>query len=333
MRKYIIVFIVVILVVNIISYAQQEETATPAPTKTATPDINNTIISTPEPLPTDDKPITSDEIIVPFVQEDLSILVGNVQRPNGIIWHDDTLYTSCNGDWTLYAIDDTTGSTITFVFGIRNSHMLSVESTSQGFNLWVPDFDTNTLYRVDQNRSAPAVVTTRLNGPWGIIPIEESFFITNLRANNIVLVSRDGTSQEVVNGLASPTGIASDGENVFVGNTGSARRSIEWFAIDELTEGESVETQSLIRGLQNVTDLVYMEDGYLYFTYSLGTRGIVGRVQPQSCQEEGCTNEDIEIVIFSEVPAPLSGLTITPDNRLFFHSIYRPELYWVQLPT
>ena len=332
MRKYIIVIIIISLVATIASFAQ-EETTTPAPTKTATPDITNTIISTPEPSATDDNATRRNEIIEPFVQEDLSILVGNVQRPNGIIWHDDTLYTSCNGDWTLYAIDDTTGSTITFVFGIRNSHMLSVESTSQGFNLWVPDFDTNTLYRVDQNRSAPAVITTRLNGPWGIIPFEESFFITNLRANNIVLVNRDGTSQEIANGLASPTGIASDGDSIFVGNTGSARRSIEWFAIDEITDSDSVESKPLIRGLQNVTDLVYTEDGYLYFTYSLGTRGIVGRVQPQTCQEDGCTNEDIEIVVFSEVPAPLSGLAITPDNRLFFHSIYRPELYWVELPT
>ena len=37
----------------------------------------------------------------PFTQDDLELLVGNVQRPNGITWHDGELYTVCNGDWTL----------------------------------------------------------------------------------------------------------------------------------------------------------------------------------------------------------------------------------------
>ena len=43
----------------------------------------------------------------PFLQDDLELLVGNVQRPNGIAWYEGSLFTVCNGDWTIYKIDDT----------------------------------------------------------------------------------------------------------------------------------------------------------------------------------------------------------------------------------
>ncbi|NJR12526.1 hypothetical protein HC776_01170 [bacterium] len=58
---------------------------------------------------------------------------------------------------------------------------------------------------------------------------------------------------------------------------------------------------------------------------------MVGRIWPQDCQEEGCTNEQVEIVVYTEMEAPLSGLTISPDLTLFIHTIYRPEIYQVDL--
>jgi hypothetical protein len=89
----------------------------------------------------------------------------------------------------------------------------------------------------------------------------------------------------------------------------------------------------LVSGLQNPTNLVIGPDRWLYIAYSLGTRGIVGRVNPDICREKGgCTNLDVEIVLWSELAAPLAGLVITPDMRLFVHTMFGAEIYWVQLP-
>lgn len=267
----------------------------------------------------------------PFTQQDLNVLVGNVQRPNGIIWLDDYLYVVCNGDWTVYEIESNTGATQTYIFGIRDSHELYAEETENGFNLWIPDFATNRLYRVDQTRSAPTIITSQnLESPWGITAIEEHFLITNIRANNIVEINREGEIINLIEGFRSPAGITSDEEYVYVVNNGSARRSIEWFKISDLEE-ETVEPKPLVSGLQNTSNITIGVDGQLYFTYALGTRGVVGRINPESCLESGCTNDEVEILIFTDLPAPLAGLTLSPDMRLFIHTIYRPEIYWVQL--
>jgi hypothetical protein len=274
----------------------------------------------------------------PFTQPDLSLLTGNIQRPNGLLWFDNKLYTSCSGDWTLYEIDITTGATVQYIYGVRNSHSMYLEreSDSQELNLWIPDFQSNSLVHID--RSGLAITAPNLDGPWGIAPLNESeFLVSNLLGNNIVAISRSGDTQEILTNLRSPTGIATDGENVYIANTGSARRAIEWLPASALAENESPldsETSNsvLVTGVQNTTNIVYAEDSYLYFAYSLGTRGVVGRVNPQVCRENGgCTNEEIEIIVYTELAAPLAGLTISPDMRLFIHSMFSPDIYWVQL--
>lgn len=319
-----IITIVIFLSLNII-YAQ-ESSPTPAPSKT--PTVTPIEIPT-ETIDTKENPST---LINPFTQEDLQLLVGNVQRPNGIIWHENELYTVCNGDWTLYRINDTTGETITFVFGVKNGNHLIAEATDNGFDLWIPDSDSNTLWKVDNNRSAPLSITNDLITPWGIVRTsEDKFLITSSKENAIFEVSESGQTNEVFTGLRSPTGIAKHENNIYFANGGSARRGIEWFSI--LDDGSYSEPQTLISGLQNTTNLVMGTDGFLYFGYSLGTRGIVGRINPMNCQDGGCNNEDVEIVIFSDIPAPIAGMTISDDMRLFLHSRYRPEIYWVQLPN
>jgi hypothetical protein len=30
---------------------------------------------------------------------------------------------------------------------------------------------------------------------------------------------------------------------------------------------------------------------------------------------------------------PLAGLTVTPDMRLFVHTMFQPSIYWAQLPV
>lgn len=305
-----------------ITHTQSEITTTPAPSKTPE--------STPQPESTPDNSTTTE----PWLQGDLSIITGNVQRPNGMTWYNNRLYTVCTGDSTIYEIDSTTGATRTYIFGVQNAHTLYAEEGDGGATLWIPDFQTNRLLRIDRNGIEP--INNSLAGPWGITYLTETeFLISNLQANNVIIINRTGQTKEIITGLRSPTGIVTDTENIYIANTGSARRAIEWISKQEIleNEGSTSETQPLITGLQNTTGMVMAPDGYLYFAYSLGTRGVVGRIDPQMCldKEGGCTNDQVEIVVFTELTAPLAGLTISSDMRLFVHTIFSPDIYWVQL--
>lgn len=313
----------------------QRITPTPAPTKTATPTLGNT--STPEttevvvPTTNAENPLAPDSPIDPFTQADFSVLVGNVQRPNGAVWFDDKLYTVCNGDWTLYELDIIQRTTVTYIFGVRNAHTLYAETSpsDQRVRLWTPDFEQNTFGVVDVN--GIVTIATDLNGPWGVTPINESFLVTSLLGNTILEISREGEIREIVEGMRSPTGIAADANNiVYVANNGSARRAVEWFEFSSVVG--TIEPQPLVSGIQSVTNIVLANDGYLYFAYALGTRGVIGRIDPIFCRESGgCTNDQVEIVVYTELDAPLAGLTISPNLELFVHTIYRPEIYSIDL--
>jgi DNA-binding beta-propeller fold protein YncE len=203
-------------------------------------------------------------------------------------------------------------------------------------SLWIPDFQSNALVNIYEGTAQ--TIASNLQGPWGIAPINDNLFVvTNLSGNNISLISDTGEYKEIISNLRSPTGIASDDNYVYVANTGSSRRAIEWFDKSKLSSAEtaidsSEDASSLVTGLQNVTNLILGPDNLLYFSYSLGTRGVVGRVNPEVCRTNGgCTSDTVEIVLYTELPAPLAGLTITPYMQLFIHCIFSPEIYWVQL--
>jgi len=324
-RRLLVVFCIVLIFLIAIGVAvgQEDVTPTPAPSKT--------------PTATEEFPEPTDQSTIPTrIQADFAILTGNVQRPNGLVWYNNKLYTACNGDFTIYEIDDTTAATRAYIWGVRNAHTLYAENTATGeLNLWVPDFQTNELVRVDRN--GVVTVLSNLDGPWGIAYLNENeFLITGLRSNNLMIVTRDGQSRDIVTDLRSPTGIAVDDNAVYFANTGSARRAIEW--IDKATipaagaEAAPITARPLVSGLQNTTGLVLAADGYLYFAYSLGTRGVIGRVDPQLCKQDGgCSNSQVEIVVYTELAAPLAGLSISPDMRLFVHTIFSPDIYWVQI--
>lgn len=346
-RKFFGVILLVILATFIgSSFAQNEPASpTPAPSKTPLPPPSSTpVTESADAEATDD--VTTDETIpaqspLPrsYTQEDLAVLVGNVQLPNGLLWHENELYAVCSGDWTLYRVQSETGATITFVFGIRDAHMIALEETEAGFDLWVPDFDTDQVFVVDQTQNAPTLIAEDLlDGPWGIAMLDgESALVTNARGNTLVRVTSEGETRIVAEGFRSPTGIIINDETIYIANNGSARRAIEWFTAgdlplsDEDADPVTDIAQPLVSGLQNVSNLFMAADGYLYFTYALGTRGVVGRVDPVACQDGGCSNDQVEIVLFTELQAPLAGLAISDDMRLFVHTIYRPEIYWVQL--
>ncbi len=282
--------------------------------------------------PADDPaPLSSADLDSPFLQDDLELIVGNVQRPNGLAWHDGNLYTVCNGDWTIYKIADVTGETVTFVFGTRDGNMLLVEDTAAGFDILVPDAEHGTVWKVDQSRSAPARFTTAVDAPWGIARLDESrYLVTDARQGSIIELSETGSQREIQSQLRAPTGIVASESAVYFANGGSARRGIEYFEVE--ANGQYSQIKPLVGGLQNTSNIVMGQDGKLYFAYALGTRGVVGRVDPALCHESGCGNSDIEMVVFSDIPAPLA-ITLSNDLRLFLHSRYRPEIYWLQLPT
>ena len=263
----------------------------------------------------------------PYLQGDLTLLVGNVQRPNGLVYHDGSLFTVCNGDWTIYKVDAETGESISFVFGVHNGNSLIAESTDSGFDLFVPDPETGTLWQLDQRRQSPVKVADELEAPWGVTRLDdETLLISDTRKNAILAVDSEGGTTTLLDGLRAPTGITHQDGLLFIANGGSARRGIEVFDI------ESEALSPLVSGVQNISNITLGADGLLYFAYALGTRGVVGRIDPALCLDEGCGGDDIEPVVFSDVPAPLA-ITLSDDMRLFLHSRYRPEIYRVQLPA
>ncbi|MBE0690766.1 MAG: hypothetical protein IH587_11660 [Anaerolineae bacterium] len=307
------------------TFAQDDPSPTPAPSKTPTA----------APSPTATARPASASAVQSFTQSDLTVLTGNVQRPNGITFLDGVLYTACTGDFTVYQIEAETGRTVTYAGGIRNAHMLYVEIGDDDRPvLWAPDFQMNQFLRVVQGRTQ--TISGGLDGPWGIAYLnEDEFLITNLLGNNMVVVSREGGSRTILDDLANPTGIVIDDDLIYVGNNGSTRRAIEWYPLETAESDEPVADAggTIVSGIQNVTGLALDSEGMLYFAYALGTRGVVGRVDPQACIEQGgCGNAEVEVVLFTELSAPLAGLTISPDNRLFVHTMFAPDIYWVQLP-
>ena len=301
--------------------AQAIGTPTPAPTKTPA------ALLTPVPTSAEQEEAAS----VPFeplTQSDLQVLTGNVQRPNGIAWFNNFLYTACTGDGTVYEIQSETGETRTYIWGVSNAHTMTVEETDDGLQLWVPDYGENRLELVTRD-GVSAVTEESLQGPWGIVQLDdENFLISSLLGNRVDRVNRDGTVELELDGLSSPAGLVLDNDLLYVANNGSTRRSVEWY--DLSTDGDG---GPLVSGLQNATGLQMGADGKLYIAYALGTRGLVGRVDPEQCRAGGgCTNDQVEVILYSDLATPLAGLAVTPDGRLFVHTMFNPALYWVQIP-
>lgn len=322
---------IILFLLSLIFALPTEGQATPTlgPTKTATPGTSPVSTAVPEAQGEDATP----QPFEPLTQADLNVLTGNVQRPNGITWFNDMLYTACTGDQTVYEINSRTGQTRTYIFGINNAHTLHVELDNlERLTMWVPDFAENELNLV--TRSGVRRIAGDLEGPWGITMVsEELFLVSNLLGGNVASVTRDGEVEVLLEDLAAPTGLVHDEEWLYVANNGSTRRAIEVYPLSDVLAGQGDATAiNLVSGIQNTTGLQLGPDGRLYFAYALGTRGVVGRVDPELCLANGgCTNDQVEIVVYTELEAPLAGLAITPDMRLFVHTMFAPDIYWAQL--
>lgn len=304
------------------------------PKPTLEPTVQATVAVTETPAAANEE--AAGEETVPFevlTQQDLSVITGNVQRPNGMQWFGEKLYIICTGDWTIYEVDATTGSTRTYISGVRNGHAMHVEQSPEGqLFVWVPDADTSRLLSIVQT-SAPRPAAENLNSPWGMAVLDEdTFLISSLGNSELMKVTRGGEVTVVAGEFRSPTGVALDDERVYIANSGSSRRAIEWLDRESVVTGSAAEPQPLVRGLQNVSNIVYAPDGHLYFAYAIGTRGVVGRIDPGECAENGgCDNDQVELVLYTDLSAPLAGLTISDDMRLFVHTLFRPEIYWAKI--
>lgn len=323
----------------------QEVTPTLGPTKTPDPNATFELIAvTTTPVPvtveatvqidaeaTSSAPLTTANAVPlaePLTQADLSVLTGNVQRPNGIAFFEDDLFISCSGDFTIYRTNSRTGQTRTYIGNVGNAHTMYVEEVNNATTLWVPDFLNQRFMRVTPNGAQ--MVAGDLRGPWGVVYEDENhFLVSNLLGDTVQRINRDGEVETLLDEMAAPAGLAMTADALFVANNGSTRRAIEWYPRDTLGQGEA---QPLVTGLQNTTGLQLAGDGMLYFAYALGTRGVVGRVDPNACMANGgCTNEQVEIVVYTELATPIAGLTVTPDMRLFLHTMFSPDVYWAQL--
>lgn len=310
-----VILMIIVLIASSVAYAYAQASPTTTPTSSFTP------------FPT--------EPFEAFVQNDLQIVSGNVQRPNGIYWYDGYLWTACAGDSTVYRIDAITGETITYVTGVQNTHSLYVEP---GPNIWVADFQRNVIAEITTSPRKITAIVENLGAPWGLAAAdEESFYVTQFRTADLIRVTREGEVEVIAQGFRNPTGIALDEDFIYVANNGSARRAIEWvdLAEDATLPLQEADMKPLVSGLQNTTNIIIAPDEKLYIAYALGTRGIVGRIDPAICRakEDGCTNADVEIVLWSELAAPLAGLTISPDMKMYVHTMFGAEIYWVQLPS
>lgn len=266
----------------------------------------------------------------PFIQDDFTVLTGDVQRPNGIFWHDGFLYTACAGDWTLYRIDALTGDTLTYIPAVKNTHMLYVED---GPVVWVADFESSRVARISRDTGL-VPVKEGLSQPWGIVPslTDDTFYLTQWGTDDLIKMTREGNVTVVAGGFEDPSGLVATEDSIYIANNGSARRAIEWLDISNPNTQPTL--QPLVSGLQKVTNLVMGQDGKLYIAYALGRRGAIGRIDPEICKAAGgCTNTQIELVVWTELAAPLAGLAISPDNRLYVHTMFGSEIYWLDLPA
>lgn len=302
------------------SAVQPDPTRTPQ--ATTTPDT--------EEVPEPEEASSHEE--QPFTQADLTEFTGGVARPNGMVWLNDNIYVVCTGDQTIYKLYGTSGATDTYIFGVQDAHALYAEEReNQEVNLWVPDYRAGSLLRV--TATSVDEITSGMFGVWGIAYLDPTtFLISNRVSGAIELITREGERVRVIEGLSRPTGLDHDGEYLYVANSGNPDRAIEWFPLPTAPDSETVDQQVLVSGPVAVMGLLLGPDDNLYFTYEEDGAGVIGRVDPEECRANGgCTRDDVERVVVTDLEAPLAGLTFSSDGRLFFHERYGPALYWVQV--
>lgn len=282
-----------------------------------------------DPTPT---PAEVSEIELPFTQADLIPFTGDVARPNGMVWLDDNIYVICEGDQTIYKLYGTSGVTDTYIYGITDAYELYAEEQANGeVHLYVPDYKIGALLRVTP--ASVDTVASGLTGPWGIVYLDPAtFLVSNRLSSSVDFVTRTGERITLLEGLALPTGLGRDDQYLYVGNSGETERAIEWYPLPTARDAEESDNHLLVSGPERVMDVRVGPDNLLYFAYEDAGMGVVGRVDPVVCRENGgCTIDQVERVLTTNLEAPLAGLTFAPDGRLFLHQRYGEDLFWISV--
>jgi hypothetical protein len=284
-----------------------------------------------DPTPTP-PPASSSASELPFSQADLVAYDGDVARPNGMVWLDDNLYVICEGDQTIYKLYGTSGVTDTYIYGITDAYAIYAEEQDNGeVHLWVPDYKIGALLRITPARVD--TIASGMTGPWGIVYLDESTFLISSRLNGTVeFVTRTGEKIPLLQGLSLPTGLSRDDQYLYVANSGDPDRAVEWYPLPTSRSADESDEHLLVSGLARVMNIQVGPDNNLYISYEDDGTGVVGRIDPAECRENGgCTADQVERVITTNMEAPLAGLTFAPDGRLFLHQRYGETLYWMQI--
>lgn len=282
------------------------------------------------PLPTATATVTPTALAA----EDLTALEPDVQRPNGLTVIDGNIYVACTGDGTLYEVEADSGRTLAYVYGVVDAHTLYAEPVEEGPSLWIPDYGEGSLKHIADHDVE--TVAEGLEGPWGIAPVEDrGFLVTSQDAGRLSLIGRDGGQTVLLDGLDEPTGVVLDAASgwVYVANAADPDRTVAGYRLETLLgNGESATAEPVIRGLERPTGLALDADGQLYVAYEAEGLGLVARVDPAACRDRGgCEAEEVSLIVDTELPAPLAGLTLSSDGRMYLHTAYDGQVYWAQI--
>lgn len=148
----------------------------------------------------------------------------NSNSADGLLVSGNTLFVSSSSATTIATFDATTGAAINSNF-IRDSNQPKGIALS-GNILYVADYTANAVS--EYNASTGALINsnfiTGLSGPTGLLLAGSHLYVTNYAGNSVG--EYDATTGTTINdslitaGLNAPFGLAINGNNLFVSNTG-----------------------------------------------------------------------------------------------------------------
>lgn len=144
-------------------------------------------------------------------------------KPGSSVVADGHLFVANEGTGTLTQISSTTGAFERVITGVTKPSFI----TAYDGKVWVTSYDTNTIYVVD---IASGTVTQTLTDatfscPSGIVAAGGKLWVAQNCAARVSIINPDGTIADTLSGgsysFSWPFIISTDGEHVWVPNTGS----------------------------------------------------------------------------------------------------------------
>ena len=152
-----------------------------------------------------------------------------IESPSGVLLADDGfLYAASYKTNEIVQIDPTTWQIVQHILPAQNNHIKGIDAgmkiTSSGM-LLVPGYDSDNIIRINiKTKSVTEHVpeaTEGLDAPRTIVLKEDTneFFVTGERSNNVMVFDLDtGEYKRTLVEVARPTGLISQGQNLFINN-------------------------------------------------------------------------------------------------------------------